>query len=193
MSLRLRLIGPYVSEGLRAAAIMGTGDILAQTVVEKKQMKDIDVIRTMKYGSLGMLFVGPVLKYWFGLLDRTIRGKQGSVSRTLKKMAVDQTIMAPALNFTIAGLVGLINSEEPRQIMERIKVQYPDIMKTNYMIWPAVQIINFGLVPLRYQVVFVQTIAVFWNCFVSQMLNEKLSKSLDEVAEEQTSTSLQSN
>ncbi|XP_075157042.1 mitochondrial inner membrane protein MPV17 [Haematobia irritans] len=176
MSLKLRFIAPYVSEGIRAAAIMGTGDILAQ-VVEKKQLKDVDLIRTMKYGSLGMLFVGPVLKYWFGLLDRTIRGKQGSVSRTLKKMAVDQTIMAPSLNFAIAGMVGLINSEEPKQILERIKVQYPDIMKTNYMIWPAVQIINFGLVPLRYQVVFVQTIAVFWNCFVSQMLNEKLGKS----------------
>lgn len=187
MSPRIRYLGPYVAEGMRAAAIMATGDVLAQTVVEKKKFRDIDVIRTVKYGSLGMLFVGPTLKYWFGLLDRTIKGKQGTVSRALKKMAVDQAIMAPALNFAIAGMVGLINNEKPLEIKERLKTQYPDIMKTNYMIWPAVQIINFGLVPLRYQVVFVQTIAVFWNCFVSQMLNEKLNSAVQEavVVEEQ--------
>lgn len=181
MSTRLRLLTSYVSEATRAAAIMGTGDVLAQTVVEKKDVKDIDLIRTMKYGSLGFLVVGPVLKYWFTLLDRTIRGRQ-NIQRTVKKMIVDQAIMAPALNLTITGLVGLINNEEPKQISERIKTQYPDIMKTNYMIWPAVQILNFGLVPLRYQVVFVQLVAVFWNCFVSQMLNDK-TKNVAVVAE----------
>ncbi|XP_061396679.1 mpv17-like protein [Musca vetustissima] len=180
----IRSLRPYLAEGLRAAGIMGTGDILAQTVVEKKSLKDVDLIRTAKYGSLGMLFVGPVLKFWFGLLDRQIRGRQG-VQRALKKMAVDQVIMAPSLNLAIASMVGLINNEKPQEIAERIKTQYPDIMKTNYMIWPAVQILNFGLVPLRYQVVFVQTIAVFWNCFVSQMLNEKLATKTPQTIEEQ--------
>ncbi|XP_058985854.1 mpv17-like protein [Musca domestica] len=184
MASNIRFLRPYVSEGLRAAGIMGAGDILAQTVVEKKSFKDIDLIRTAKYGSLGMLFVGPVLKYWFGLLDRQIRGKQG-VQRALKKMAVDQAIMAPSLNLAIASLVGLINNEKPGDIAERLKTQYPDIMKTNYIIWPAVQILNFGLVPLRYQVVFVQTIAVFWNCFVSQRLNEKLADKTPQLMDEQ--------
>ncbi|XP_073830916.1 mitochondrial inner membrane protein MPV17 [Musca autumnalis] len=183
MASNIRFLRPYVAEGLRAAGIMASGDVLAQTFVEKKSFKDVDLIRTAKYGSMGMLFVGPILKYWYGLLDRQIRGKQG-VSRALKKMVVDQAIMAPSLNLVIASLLGLINNEKPHDIAERLKVQYPDIMKTNYMIWPAVQILNFGLIPLRYQVVFVQTVAVFWNCFVSQTLNEKLASKTPQVSDE---------
>lgn len=174
MSARIssRLL-PYLAEGSRAAGIMATGDVLAQTVVEKKDIKDIDYIRTLKYGSLGLLFVGPVLKYWYGLLDRKISTKQNLLQRTVKKMLVDQSVMAPSINLTITALVGLINEERRDVIKERIKVQYPDIMKNNYMIWPAVQMINFSLVPLKYQVVFAQLVAVVWNCFVSQLLNDK--------------------
>lgn len=166
-------IVPYLVEGSRAAGIMATGDILAQTVVEKKDFKDIDYARTIKYSSLGFLFVGPVLKYWFGLLDRSIALKQNRLQRTVKKMVVDQSIMAPALNLSITALVGLINDESSETIKERIKVQYPDIMKNNYMLWPAVQMVNFSIVPLKYQVTFVQIVAVAWNCFVSQRLNDK--------------------
>lgn len=166
-------LAPYLAEYSRAGAIMAAGDVLAQTVVEKKEFKDIDYIRTVKYGSLGFLFVGPVLKYWFALLDRSISIKQNRLQRTVKKMLVDQSVMAPALNLSITGLVGIINNERSEKIKERIKVQYPDIMKNNYMLWPAVQMVNFSIVPLKYQVIFVQLIAVVWNCFVSQLLNDQ--------------------
>ncbi|XP_065366310.1 mpv17-like protein [Calliphora vicina] len=166
-------ITPYLAEGSRAAGIMAAGDVLAQTLVEKKDFKDIDYVRTIKFGSLGLLFVGPTLKYWYALLDRSISTNQNRLQRTVKKMLVDQAIMAPALNLSITALVGVINEESSDTIKERIKVQYPDIMKNNYMLWPAVQMINFSIVPLKYQVVFVQLVAVIWNCFVSQLLNDK--------------------
>ncbi|KAM7349661.1 mitochondrial inner membrane protein MPV17 [Cochliomyia hominivorax] len=168
-----RIIVPYLAEGSRAAGIMATGDMLAQTLVEKKDFKEIDYVRTIKYGSLGLLYVGPALKYWYALLDRKISTNQGRLQRTVKKMLVDQAVMAPALNLSITALVGLINEENSNTIKERIKVQYPDIMKNNYMLWPAVQMINFSFIPLKYQVVFVQLVAVIWNCFISQLLNDK--------------------
>ncbi|KAI8118930.1 mpv17-like protein [Lucilia cuprina] len=164
----------YFPECCRAAGIMAAGDVVAQTVVEKKKVNNLDYVRTLKYSSLGFIFVGPILKYWFGLLDRSIT-KQNRLLRSTKKMFIDQAIMAPALNLAITGLVGVINEESSDTIKERIKVQYPAIMKENYIFWPAIQMINFSIVPLKYQVVFVQLIAVLWNCFVSQMLNEEIA------------------
>lgn len=165
---------PYFVEGWRAGGIMAAGDVLAQTVVENKKFKEIDYVRTVKYSSLGFLFVGPVLKYWYSLLDRRISTQQHRLRRTLKKMIVDQSVMAPTMNLSIAALVGFINNESSNTIVQRIKTQYPDIMKTNYMLWPAVQMINFSLVPLQYQVIFAQVVAVVWNCFLSQILNTVL-------------------
>lgn len=41
------------------------------------------------------------------------------------------------------------------------------------MLWPMAQFINFTFVPLQYQVIYVQCIALLWNSYLSMMLNKK--------------------
>lgn len=37
----------------------------------------------------------------------------------------------------------------------------------NYKLWPAIQCVNFYLVPLNYQLLFLNVIAIGWTAFLS--------------------------
>ena len=43
---------------------------------------------------------------------------------------------------------------------------------TNYKIWLLAQILNFRLVPIQHRVGFVQIVAIFWNAYLSWMVNK---------------------
>lgn len=65
------------------------------------------------------------------------------------------------------GSIGLLQGSKPNDVLKKLQRDYPDIIVANYKIWPAVQLLNFYFVPLNYQVVLVQIIAVAWNTYIS--------------------------
>lgn len=104
------------------------------------------------------------------MLDKHIRAKS-PLTRTLEKVFIDQVVFAPLF---LAGLVTIIGFTQHRDI-ERIKAklqnEYIDILKSNYYVWPWVQLINFRFMPLNYQVLLTQVVAVIWNIYVSWRTN----------------------
>ncbi|GJQ84918.1 hypothetical protein Trydic_g525 [Trypoxylus dichotomus] len=196
---------------------MSTGDILAQTIVEKKTFQEYSTIRTLQFGSLGIAFVGPLCTTWYRLLARKV-GTKGTVV-ALKKVALDQMICAPVMTmavvfctvgfcflgptltvwyrllakhvgmkgslvtvkkvaldqflfapFCIGALLtvlGTVQGQPPKETMRKLKRDYTDIMIANYKLWPAVQLLNFYVVPLNYQVLVVQCVALSWNTYIS--------------------------
>ncbi|EDV92010.1 mpv17-like protein [Drosophila grimshawi] len=163
----------YLREGLNAALIMGAGDAIAQLVIEKKPFQDWDIARTARFTTLGLVFVGPALRKWYGTLDTFVSKQQSATRRGLKKMIIDQSCFAPPFTLVLSYVVPCINGEQHGRIVDRIKENYLSIMQRNYMLWPMAQTINFSLMPIQYQVIFAQIVAVFWNCYLSTKLNER--------------------
>ncbi|GLG92852.1 uncharacterized protein GBIM_00409 [Gryllus bimaculatus] len=239
---------PTIFESLQAGAVMGTGDLIAQKLIEKKET--IDTKRLAAFTGFGLFIAGPVLSTWYRFLDKKLpfcwprlkrsfvkmvadqtlmapvylavllsyfeltvgRGLDGfkeelerkypstlannylgpslriwyggldkmfpSSGRKLqyKKVLVDQGIFAPAFIASILTLLMGINGEKPEAIKEKLKQDYKDILITNYKIWPAVMIVNFSFVPVNYQVLVTQTVAVLWNIYFAWKANQPVVK-----------------
>lgn len=110
-------------------------------------------------------FKGPTLTLWYRFLAKQV-GTKGSLV-TLKKVALDQLCFAPICIGTLLTVLGTIQGHPPRETVAKIKRDYSDIMIANYKLWPAVQLLNFYVVPLNYQVLLVQCIALSWNTYIS--------------------------
>ncbi|XP_030378253.1 mpv17-like protein [Scaptodrosophila lebanonensis] len=162
----------YIREGINVACIMGAGDMLAQMGIQKKSISEWDAGRTIRFSALGLLLVGPVMRKWYGTLETLVKKDQPPIMRGIKKMLWDQVCFAPPFTLALSFLVPFVNGENTDVIIERIKDKYFFILSRNYMLWPPSQIINFTFVPLNYQVIFVQCIALLWNCYLALILNK---------------------
>ncbi|KAH8299917.1 hypothetical protein KR044_007392, partial [Drosophila immigrans] len=159
-------------EGLNAAIIMGAGDVIAQLAIQKKSFKDYNIGRTARFATIGFCVVGPTLRKWFTTLDGLVAKEQPPLQRAVKKMLIDQAGFAPIFTLCLSYLVPFVNGEAHKDIIQRIRENNFMVMARSYMLWPMAQIINFTIIPLNFQVLYVQLIALIWNCYLSLVLNE---------------------
>lgn len=149
---------------------MGIGDIVSQQFVERRGYRH-DIKRTVGMASIGIFVVGPAMRYWYILLDRTIRGSRPFDA--MKKVLLDQTIFAPSIIATFFCTTGVLFGKSPAEIKLKFKNQYLRTLLTNYYVWPAIQIVNFNFVPLQHRVFVVNFVAIFWNTYLSWAANKE--------------------
>lgn len=161
---------PIATQAVQASLLMGAGDVIAQHAVEKVPMKELNLRRTAEFSALGLFLVGPTLRFWYGRLDRLISPKQVAWKVAVKKASLDQFVFAPAFIVLFTGSISYMQGMNTESVVQRLKSEYATILKANYMIWPTAQLINFALIPLSYQVLFVQIVAIIWNTYLSLKL-----------------------
>lgn len=106
--------------------------------------------RFMAYGFL----MAPVQHKWFSFLSSTfpLTGKSSTVA-ALKRVAFDQFLFAPVGLGVFFTFMTVAEGGGKRAITKKFQDVYVPALKANYMVWPAVQILNFRVMPLQFQIV----------------------------------------
>ncbi|KAH8665767.1 hypothetical protein BGZ60DRAFT_55082 [Tricladium varicosporioides] len=120
--------------------------------------------RFMAYGFM----MAPVQFKWFTFLSRAFPiTKSSGLGPALKMVAFDQLIFAPvgiALFFTVMTVA---EGGGRRAVSHKLRDMYLPTLKANFMVWPLVQIINFRLMPIQFQLPFVSTVGIAWTAYLS--------------------------
>ncbi|KAE8209963.1 hypothetical protein CF327_g6113 [Tilletia walkeri] len=97
-----------------------------------------------------------------------------------KRVAIDQGLFAP---FGLAMFVlsmGIMEGRSFSGIKDKFSDMYFPALIANWQLWPAVQLVNFRFVPLRYRVPFTSSIGILWTLYLS-LLNTSKASSRKEV------------
>jgi len=122
------------------------------------------LIRFMAYGFM----MAPIQHKWFGFLSRTFPlTKQSGTVPALKRVAFDQLIFAPIGLGAFFTFMTVAEGGGRRAVTRKFQDVYVPALKANYMVWPAVQILNFRVMPLQFQIPFVSTIGIAWTAYLS--------------------------
>ncbi|KAH6719064.1 hypothetical protein DL95DRAFT_521448 [Leptodontidium sp. 2 PMI_412] len=120
--------------------------------------------RFMAYGFM----MAPVQFKWFQFLSRTFPiTKTSALGPALKMVAFDQLIFAPVGIATFFTVMTVAEGGGRRAVSHKLRDMYLPTLKANFMVWPAVQIINFRIMPIQFQLPFVSTVGIAWTAYLS--------------------------
>lgn len=133
----------------------------------KRLPPPFDFERLTRFMSYGFL-MAPVQHKWFGFLSRTFPiTKTAAMVPALKRVAFDQFIFAPAGLACFFTFMTVAEGGGKRAVSRKFQEVYVPALKANFLVWPAVQIINFRLMPIQFQIPFVSTVGIAWTAYLS--------------------------
>lgn len=104
----------------------------------------------MSYGFL----ISPVQYHWFSFLNRAFPiTKQNATLPALQRVCFDQLIFAPMGLAAFFTFMTVTEGGGRRAVARKFQDVYLPALKANFILWPAVQILNFRIVPLQFQIV----------------------------------------
>ena len=127
------------------------------------------LLRFMAYPFL----MAPIQWRWYTQLNRwfPVTKIRGTVP-ALQRVAMDQFIFAPIGLTTFFTFMTVAEGGGRRAIQEKFLHVYMPTLRANYMVWPAVQMLNFRVVPIQFQIPVVSTVSIAWTAYLS-LVNAK--------------------
>jgi protein Mpv17 len=106
--------------------------------------------RFMAYGFA----MAPLQFKWFKFLERAFPiTKTSAFGPAMKRVAFDQLIFAPFGIACFFTAMTLAEGGGRRAVYQKLRDMYVPTLTANYMVWPAVQVVNFRLMPVQFQLV----------------------------------------
>mmetsp|Transcript_2627 Transcript_2627/g.3977 ORF Transcript_2627/g.3977 Transcript_2627/m.3977 type:complete len:191 (+) Transcript_2627:3-575(+) len=156
---------PLLTKAITSGIIGGSGDLICQYLSNNKKQKNIDWLRTGRFFLMGVIWVAPVTHVWYGLVSTRLLPGPSTVAIVSKRVLVDQFGFAPI--FLPCFMGGLFLLEGRPNIPQQVREMAPDAIVANWALWIPAMTVNFAIVPLKYQVLFGNVVALAWTVYLS--------------------------
>ncbi|GIZ40279.1 hypothetical protein CKM354_000362500 [Cercospora kikuchii] len=149
------------------------------TPASKRGPPPFDFERLTRFMAYGFM-MAPVQHKWFGFLNRIfpiVSGEGKGTTNALRRVAFDQFLFAPVGLAAFFTFMTVAEGGGKRAVVRKFQDVYLPALKANFIVWPLVQVLNFRVMPIQFQIPFVSTVGIFWTAYLS------LTNSSDEPVE----------
>ncbi len=123
-------------------------------------------LRLLRLAAFACFMFAPLTKAWFELLVRLFPGEGLAVA--FPRMALDQLCYAPFVLSTLFLWTGLLESGGSFHFaFEKMRSNVGRALRANWIVWPAVQLINQGVVPLEGRMLVAAIVNVPWTAYLA--------------------------
>nr|XP_022315809.1 mpv17-like protein 2 [Crassostrea virginica] len=168
-----------ITNTVTSGTLLGLGDVITQNLEIEYASRmgntshDYDVRRTGRMFLMGLM-IGPLGHFWYTkLADKLVIGTGPKV--VLKKIGVDQIIFTPIITCIFFGGMGLLEGKDVKGAVNEIKNNFIAVYSVDCCVWPPAQYINFHLIPARFRSVYVSSMTLCWNTFLSYMKHRDMT------------------
>ena len=159
---------PVVTKSWTAGILGGLGDFFAQCIERKRNSNQkFSVSRTIKMAGFSATFGAVSIHAWYTHALPKVNGKVRQTLEPVVKMVLDQALFSPFLLTTFFLGMNFLDNKKLQEGREKISKKFWPTMLRSWTVWPAVQIVNFALVPVHQQVVVASFVGLGWRTYLS--------------------------
>jgi len=160
---------PLLAKALTSLVGFCIGDILAQKFIQKTD--PFDWFRLFRLASFGFLIHGTTSHYFYGFLDRKIPGTDAKTVFT--KVFIDQVMWNPIFGVMFFGYVAMLEAKGFAYVVDKVQNELLTQVFGSWKVWPLAHTINFRFIPSSQRVLYINTIQIGYNCFLSLISNRE--------------------
>jgi protein Mpv17 len=97
---------------------------------------------------------------WFKVLEKFVVIKKSVWAQTFARVAADQLLFAPVGIAAFFSAMAVLEGGNTTDVKKKLDSTWWPTLKTNWNLWPAVQLVNFSFVPLNLRIVVVNVISI---------------------------------
>ena len=154
---------PYRVQIMTVGTVMGSADIISQTVTKKKTEK-YDGKRICVMSLMGFCYIGPVYSLWYRVLHK-------AKLSPIKCLALDQSLTGPLVNAGFCFLHPLLSGKSTNEATEHFKTKSLSVIKSAWKIFIPAQTVNYFFIPYHFKVLYTVNVSLLWYTYLSCVLN----------------------
>mmetsp|Transcript_2060 Transcript_2060/g.4670 ORF Transcript_2060/g.4670 Transcript_2060/m.4670 type:complete len:220 (+) Transcript_2060:108-767(+) len=156
---------PLLTKGITSGAISAAGDGICQYLSVPASAVTFDWLRNIRFFVMGSLFVAPCTHFWYSFLNVRLFPGPSSFVTVSKRVIVDQFGFAVLFQPSFMGILWFMEGRNgiPEQLVQVI----PSVLVANWSLWIPAMSVNFAYVPVKFQVLFGNVVALLWNTYLS--------------------------
>jgi len=172
---------PVFTKMWSSGLLWGIGDSIAQriehsnTADKEKKVFEQDFMRTARLAGFATFLFAPLTHNWYNILQAKFPGE--SMSAVVKRVSLDQTLYATFILSTLYGTTAIMEGKGVQGAQRRIEDNIVDTLKANWLIWPAVQLVNMKFVPLNSRILVVNAVNIPWTTYLAMRAGSSSAKS----------------
>lgn len=171
---------PLLTKALTSLTGFTLGDLLAQNFIEDSD-KPYDLMRTVRLGSFGFLLHGTTGHYFYGFLDSKLPGTKPQTVAT--KVLIDQTMWNPIFGLMFFGYLNVMEGKSFEDYTNKIKADLKTAVMGSWAVWVPAHTINFAFIPPSQRLLYINSIQIGYNVFLSFLGNKEVGDGEEEKKE----------
>lgn len=138
-------------------------------------------MRTLRLASFGFLIHGTSGHYFYGFLDSKLPGTKPVT--VASKVIIDQVFWNPIFGLAFFGYLNAAEGKSFDTYVQKIKQDLKTAVMGSWAVWVPAHTVNFAFIPPAQRLLYINTIQIGYNIFLSFLGNKSVGDDEEEKKE----------
>ena len=165
---------PLMTKSTTSSAIMTVSDVICQQITKERPTRknekapSMDYLRVLHVAITGFIWSGPVSHHWYAILEKIVKIEH-PIGGLATRIFLDAMIFSPVAVSGYFSVRSILEGSNVKGIRHKLSTKFVPTVVGAWKFWPAANIVNFGMVPIQFRVLYNNVLSLFWTGYLTHV------------------------